>query len=229
MKHKIFQSNAPVLLVGGGAADPAVLADAVRSAETVVAADGGAARVLALGRMPDAVYGDMDSLDPVLQARLAPGVLRPVAEQDSTDFDKCLRHIAAPVVLGHGFLGKRLDHQLAAMSVLCRRPERRCVLVGEEDVVLLCPPEIALSLAPGTRLSLFPMGPVTARSEGLRWPLDGLGFRPAGVIGTSNEVTGAVRLWMEAPLMLLILPVDCLSELLAALAAAPGEWPARAG
>ncbi|SMX43356.1 thiamine diphosphokinase [Maliponia aquimaris] len=229
MNSKIVQSDAPVLLVGGGAAEPAVLAAAVRAAETVVAADGGAARVLALGRMPDAVYGDMDSLAPEIQERLAPGVLRPVDEQDSTDFDKCLRHIAAPVVLGHGFLGDRLDHQLAAMTVLCLRPERRCVLVGAEDVVMLCPPEIALALAPGTRLSLFPMGPVTARSQGLRWPLDGLAFRPAGVIGTSNEVTGPLRLWMDAPVMLLILPVACLSELLAALAAAPGAWPARAG
>lgn len=228
MKSKIVQSDAPVLLVGGGDCDSEVLEAAVSAAATVVAADGGAARVMDLGRMPDAVYGDMDSLSPQVQARLAPGVLRPIAEQDSTDFDKCLRHIESPLVFGYGFLGKRLDHQLAAMTVLTLRPDRRCLLIGADDVVILCPPDLRMDLAPGTRLSLYPMGPVSGRSEGLCWPIDGLSLSPSGTIGTSNESTGSVRLSMDAPLMLLILPVACLSELLAGLAAAPGGWPARA-
>ena len=228
MKSRVVQSKKPVLLVGGGAIEADALSAALRAAETVVAADGGAARVLALGRMPDAVYGDMDSLPPDLQASLAPGVLRPVTEQDSTDFDKCLRNIEAPLVIGHGFLGHRLDHQLAAMTVLALRPERRCVLIGQEDVVMLCPPALALDLAVGTRFSLYPMAQMTGRSEGLRWPLEGLRFAPSGVIGTSNVVCGPVRLWMDAAAMLLILPVACLNELLAGLAAAPAGWPARA-
>jgi thiamine pyrophosphokinase len=228
MKVKIVHSDLPVLLVGGGACDPDVLAAAVAAADRVVAADGGAQQVLALGRMPDAVYGDMDSLAQAAQKGLAPGVLRPIAEQNSTDFDKCLRHIESPLILGHGFLGKRLDHQLSAMTVLLRRADRRCVLIGAEDVVLLCPPHLRLDLAPGTRLSLYPLAPVTARSEGLRWPLDGLDFAPWGIVGTSNEVSGPVELWMSGPAMLLILPVACLEALLAGLAAAPGGWPAPA-
>ncbi|MGP6087079.1 thiamine diphosphokinase [Antarctobacter jejuensis] len=228
MKTKIVQSGNPVVLIGGGACDPSVLATVVAAAETVVAADGGALRVLELGRMPDAVYGDMDSLPPEIQNQLAPGVLRPIAEQDSTDFDKCLRHVDAPLILGYGFLGKRLDHQLSAMTVLARRPDKRCLLIGDEDVVVLCPPELSLDLTPGTRLSLYPMGAVTGRSTGLRWPIDGLTFSPAATVGTSNEVTGPVHLSLDEPLMLLILPVACLNELLAGLAASPGAWPAHA-
>ncbi|MBV6635675.1 MAG: thiamine pyrophosphokinase, partial [Mameliella sp.] len=154
--------------------------------------------------------------------------LHRIEEQESTDFDKCLRHISAPLVFGYGFLGKRLDHQLAAMTVLTGRADVRCILIGAEDVVLLCPPDLSMELAPGTRLSLFPMAPVTGRSEGLRWPIDGLNFAPSGPVGTSNEVTGPVRLSMDGPAMLLILPGECLNALLSGLAAAPGEWPARA-
>lgn len=227
MNNKIVHSDLPVLLVGGGALDNGVLEAALSRAGLVVAADGGAAKALAAGRMPDAVYGDMDSLSPELQARLAPGVLRPVAEQDSTDFDKCLRHIEAPLVLGYGFLGGRLDHQLAAMTVLARRPDRRCVLVGAEDVVCVCPAELELDLPVGERLSLWPMAEVTGRSEGLRWPIDGIVFRPDGVTGTSNAVSGPVRLRMDAPGMLLILPVERLEALVSALDHAP-RWPARA-
>lgn len=228
MNTKIVQSDAPVLLVGGGEVDQEVLAAALPGAATVVAADGGAAQVLALGRMPDAVYGDMDSLAPEVQRQLHPGVLRAIAEQNSTDFDKCLRHIEAPLVFGYGFLGHRLDHQLSAMTVLVNRPDRRCLLIGAQDIALLCPPDLSLDLPRGTRLSLYPMAPVKGRSEGLRWPIDGLEFAPAGTIGTSNEVSGQVRLKMGAPSMLLILPVACLGALLAGLAAAPGGWPAHA-
>ncbi|WP_251374067.1 thiamine diphosphokinase [Ponticoccus alexandrii] len=188
----------------------------------VVAADGGTEAVLAAGRTPDAVIGDMDSLRPEIRARIPAHVLHEISEQDSTDFDKGLRSIAAPLILGHGFLGKRLDHQLAAMIVLVRRAAQRCVLVGAEDVVCLCPPRLALDLPAGERVSLFPMGPVRGRSEGVRWPIDGLDFSPAVQGGTSNEALGPVTLTLEAPLMLLILPIDCLDALLAGLERAPG-------
>lgn len=215
-----------MILVGGGEVDQTVLSAALPSARKVVAADGGAAHVLALGRMPDAVYGDMDSLPPEVQAQLDEGVLRPIDEQNSTDFDKCLRHIDSPLILGYGFLGHRLDHQLAAMTVLTQRADRRCVLIGAEDVALLCPPVLALDLPVGMRLSLFPMAQASGRSEGLRWPIADLGFSPAGTIGTSNEVCGPVRLEMDAPTMLLILPAGALGALIAGLADAPGGWPA---
>lgn len=227
MNIKIVQSTSPVVLVGGGSFRDKDLARAISMAETVVAADGGAAAVLAAGRMPDAVIGDMDSLPREVQAQLAPGVLRQVAEQDSTDFDKCLRHIEAPLVLGHGFLGKRVDHQLAAMNVLARRPDRPCILVGKHDVICHCPPRITLDLPVGDRLSLFPMRPVTGRSEGLRWPLEGIGFAPGGTTGTSNEVSGPVTLEMDGPGMLLILPAAQHDALVAALGRAV-RWPAPA-
>lgn len=220
MKDTIVESPAPVVLVGGGACHLPALKAAIRG-RTVVAADSGAEAVLAVGRVPDAVIGDMDSLRAEARAQLPVEVLHEIPEQDSTDFDKGLRSIAAPLVLGYGFLGKRLDHQLAAMTVLVRRAAQRCVLVGAEDVVCLCPPALALDLAAAERVSLYPMGPVRGRSTGLRWPIDGLDFAPGVRGGTSNEAQGPVTLAMEAPLMLLILPVTCLDALLAGLDAAP--------
>lgn len=227
MKTKIVESSGPVVLVGGGECHDDALAVALSGNNPVVAADGGAERVLRLGHMPEAVFGDMDSLSGDIQTQLAPGVLRPITEQDSTDFDKCLRHIEAPLVLGYGFLGARLDHQLAAINVLVRRPDRRCVLVGPEDVVCLCPPDLTLDLGPGERVSLFPMAEAGGRSEGLRWPLEGLHFRPGGAVGTSNEAVGPVRLTFATPSMLLILSVAHLNALVSGLERAP-RWPARA-
>lgn len=229
MKDTIVHSLKPVLLVGGGEATDQAILQAQADVGAVVAADGGAAQLLRLGVQPDAVIGDMDSLAPQLVEQLPGEVLHRIAEQDSTDFDKCLRSIRAPLVLAHGFLGGRVDHQLAVLTVLARRADRRCVLVGGCDVICLAPPRLELTLQVGTRVSLYPLGPVRGRSDGLRWPIEGLGFAPDGRIGTSNEATtDQVVIEVNAPLMLLILPLTAQGALRAALSASLAEWPARA-
>lgn len=211
-------------LVGGGEVLGHDLRHALRLAPGLVAADGGGNALAAFGLTPDAVIGDMDSLRPDLRAAWA-GRVHPVPEQDSTDFDKCLQRIRAPLVLALGFSGARLDHTLSAMSALVRHGRSRVLLVGPQDVCCLCPPEIVLDLAPGARVSLYPMGPVTGRSQGLHWPIDGIGFAPAGVIGTSNRAdAGQVVLRMDRPGMLLLLERDMLDRLAALLPLVP-DWP----
>ncbi|MFW5642289.1 MAG: thiamine diphosphokinase [Roseicyclus sp.] len=217
-------SDAPVTLLGGGAVGPGVLAEALARAPVLVAADGGADAALAAGRTPAAVIGDFDSISRHARRRLSPEILYEVLEQDSTDFDKALRLIDVPLSLAVGFTGARLDHELAVFHTLAARPERRCIVIGDRDVVFLAPPRIALDLAPGTRVSLFPMAEVSGRSEGLRWKIDGLAFHPARRIGTSNAALhGPVRLEAHGPGLLVILPRDALDAVIAGLAAAGTE------
>jgi thiamine pyrophosphokinase len=223
----IVHSSDPVTLVGGADIRLSDLTNALSLAPGLVAADGGADHLLQGGLQPQAVIGDMDSISGPARAAFAP-VLHRVAEQETTDFDKALRHIAAPLVIALGVTGGRFDHELAALHVLLRHPDRRCVVLGSESLTVLCPPELALNLAPGAVLSLFPMGPLRCGSSGLRWPTDGLDFAPATIIGTSNEATGPVTLTPDAPAMLLILPAGALAETVRALLAAPAQWPARA-
>ncbi|MBT9385608.1 thiamine diphosphokinase [Pseudooceanicola sp. CBS1P-1] len=222
-----MESAGPVALIGGGEVPDPVAERLLSLCGPVVAADGGADWLLRHGRMPDAVIGDMDSLSLTRQRHLPPDRLFRIAEQDSTDFEKCLSRIAAPLVMGTGFLGQRADHMLAALTVLARYPERRCLLAGPEDIVFLCPPELALERPRGERFSLWPLGPVRGRSEGLEWPIDGLGFAPDDRVGTSNRISGPLRLHMEAPAMLVLMPVAALEEVAARLLSAPGSWPAR--
>ncbi len=216
MNQVIVESLQGVTLAGGGPFGKAALARALRFAPRIVGADGGADRLLALGAEPEAVIGDFDSISAAAKGRLA-GRLFPIAEQETTDFDKALRSIVAPFVLGLGFAGARLDHGLAVLNALARAPERRALILSPQDVTFLAPLEMELALPPGTRLSLFPMGAVEAESSGLRWPLQGLKFAPDGMIGTSNEVSGPVRLRFSAAKMLVILPVRYLPEALRGL------------
>lgn len=222
----IVHSLEPITLVGAGSLSDSDIDDSLALAPTLVAADGGAAHCLAAELMPEAVIGDLDSLDMVQAARIPWERVHEITEQDSTDFDKALRHIETPLVVAVGFTGARMDHELAAYNVLVRRADRRCVLVGETDVLCVAPPKLALDVPKDTRVSLFPMGAVTGRSEGLKWPIDGIDFAPDGGIGTSNAATGPVTLEMAAAGMLLILPKAILPLLVKALLATPEGWPA---
>ena len=213
----IVDSLQGVTLAGGGPFGKAALARALEFAPLIVGADGGADRLLALGAAPVAVIGDFDSITPDAQSRLA-GRLFPISEQETTDFDKALRSIKAPFVLGLGFAGARMDHGLAVLNALVRQPEKRCVILGPKDLTFLAPRDLALTLRVGTRLSLFPMGAVAGHSTGLRWPINGLRFAPDGAIGTSNEVSARqVQLRFDADKMLIILPLACLAAVLAGL------------
>ncbi len=222
----IVRENAPVTLVGGAAVTPERLARAMALAPVTVAADGGADAALAHGVVPRAVIGDFDSLSRTAREVLPAEILHPIEEQETTDFDKCLRNIAAPLVIGVGFSGDRLDHQLAAYNTLVRHPGRRCVLLGAEELVFLAPPSLSLDLAPGTPVSLFPMGAVEGVSEGLEWPIGGVNFAPDGRVGTSNRTTGPVQLSLTAPKMLVILPEAALEVVARALLACVAAWPA---
>ncbi|WP_296762416.1 thiamine diphosphokinase [Sediminimonas sp.] len=219
----IVRSGDPIVLVGGGGIAPALWDAVTAHGGEVVAADRGAGAALARGLMPRAVIGDMDSLRASDRAALPPGIIHPIAEQETTDFEKCLRSVCAPVILGLGFGGPRMDHALANFSALVRHPYRRCLLLDGKDLVFLAPPVLRLDLVPGTRFSVFPMGPVEAESEGLQWPLDGLSLAPDGRIGTSNRVTGPVWLRASAPKLLVIVPFKALDAVIAALRALPAD------
>lgn len=211
-----------VTLLGGGGIAPGELAEVLALAPVLVAADGGAEAALKAGQMPLAVIGDFDSLSAEARAAIPPERLHEITEQQTTDFDKCLRAISAPVILGLGFLGARLDHQLAALSGLVRRPKSRCILLGDRDLAFLCPPRLVLRLPVGTRLSLFPMGAVTGASTGLKWPIDGLDLAPDGRIGTSNEVVAEeVTLRTDSAKLVAILPRATLKAVIAGLRAEP--------
>lgn len=182
MKSPIVQSTHGVTLAGGGPFSARDLKLALARAPLPVAADGGADRLLRLGVMPEAVIGDMDSLSKAARARIPVDRQHLVAEQMTTDFDKALRSIKAPLVLALGFAGARLDHGLAAMATLVARAETRCILIGPKDLAFAAPGRLDLDLAPGEPLSLFPMAEVTGISAGLEWPIAGLNSRRTGCL-----------------------------------------------
>jgi thiamine pyrophosphokinase len=234
MNPPIVHTDRGVTLVGGGPVAARDLRLALVRAPVAVAADGGAARLLAAGQMPQAVIGDFDSLPAARRAAIPPERLHPLPDQATTDFDKALRSIVAPFVLALGFAGARMDHGLAVMNALVRHAARPCLVVGPKDLAFAAPPRIALDMAPGEVLSLFPLARVAGTSTGLEWPIAGLAFAPDGFIGTSNRVTARrVSLQFDAPGMIVILPRRRLDAAIRGLQEArpvgPDAPPSRGG
>jgi thiamine pyrophosphokinase len=217
MIPKIVETQHFVTILGKSDPRPEDIDEALRLAPVLVAADGAAAIAVEAGHLPQAVIGDFDSIPDSVLGSLPSDRLHRIAEQDTTDFEKCLLRIAAPLCLAVGFTGRRLDHELAVYSALIRHSAPPCIVVGSHDVAFAAPPALRLDVEVGTRVSLFPLAAVRGRSQGLRWKIDAVPFDPAGRIGTSNQATGPVELTFDGPGMLVILPRVALTAAMSAL------------
>ncbi|MEM9044457.1 MAG: thiamine diphosphokinase [Pseudomonadota bacterium] len=191
MENGTLTFDHPVTLVGAGALDEAMLAEAMHHAPCLIAADGAADRLTAMGHVPNAVIGDMDSIADRLALERVTRVLS-LPEQETTDFEKCLYMVEAPFYLAVGFTGRRLDHTFAVFDAMMRRPDRPVLLIGEEEVLALVPPvrRIEVLLGRGARVSFVGLNEATGTSsEGLAWSIAGLTMSMGRQVGTSNYAT----------------------------------------
>lgn len=187
-ENPLLVFNGLLVIVGGGALDLELLQELRAKGANVVAADGGANACFEANIIPDALIGDMDSVTDIAQWNSKTRVIS-IAEQSTTDFEKCLYSTQAPLTLAMGMTGKRLDHTLAALDSIARFAKtRRIILVDEEDVAMgLCGP-VSFEVEPGDRVSVHPLQEVVfERSEGLKYSLNGLKLTPGVRTGTSNE------------------------------------------
>lgn len=208
-------------LVGGGALSLDLVEQARALAPELVAADSGADRLAGWRLVPAGVIGDMDSIVDTERWREEPVRFLHLAEQETTDFEKCLYATEAPFYVAVGFTGARVDHLLAVLHAMLARPEKTVVLLGQAEAMALVPPGrvLGFGLAPGARVSLFPLAPVTGtHSRGLRWPIDGLSMAPGRRVGTSNIASDErVEVGFDAAGALLMLERRYLAPLVRAI------------
>ena len=191
-----------VVVVAGGDADPRD-ADLLRDAELVIAADGGAAFLESVGRLPDLLVGDLDSADVATVERLvAAGVAveRHSAAKDATDaelaIDRAVAAGARRITVIGALAGERLDHELANLLLLTdpewneELADLRLVRGATLARAVHGPGSIALEGEVGDTVSLLPVGgdALGVRTEGVLFPLAGEALRFGRSRGVSNEV-----------------------------------------
>lgn len=170
--------------------------DAAGAFDCVIAVDAGFAHLEAVGRVPDIVVGDFDSLGYVPKgvrtARFSP-------HKDQSDMElavaraKSMRHEALYVF---GGLGGRLDHTLANMQVLAGASEQGlsvCAIDAASAVFFVTGPDVFEAEArEGGTVSVFALNDRVEGlfERGLLWELDDVTLTNRTSQGLSNELTG---------------------------------------
>ena len=165
----------------------------------IVAADSGLAQVYALGRVPNVVVGDFDSVDPEHLARAeieGARIERHPVDKDATDLELALevtRQLGASDVTVIGAGGGRLDHHLAALALLAApewRSMRITALVGPARMTVVHSSTAIEGRIDSIVTLLAAGGPaVGVTTSGLRWPLTNAELAPTSTWGVSNEIT----------------------------------------
>ncbi len=187
-RHKKF------LLVANGEVDEELLKLVNhKEFDQIVAADGGAKKLLQFGVVPHVVVGDLDSLSQQDFEKLATAQILHRPSQELNDLEKaliyCLEQRVEHVVL-LGITGGRTDHTLNNFSVLMRYFKKfKLNIYNRYSEIFLVDDYFEYSGQKGQNVSLIPLGLVTGiKTTGLSYPLDketlGLGIRE----GLSNEI-----------------------------------------
>lgn len=166
-----------------------ILADAA----LLVCCDGALAAARALGREPDFVIGDGDSLASADRAALGDRFVH-LAEQDTNDLAKAFRFVRsrASRIAILGATGLREDHTLGNIFRLvdftATVPDT--ILYTDSGTFEAVRGERTFAAQTGDAVSIFAPVPGTeVSSNGLEWPLDGISLADLWA-GTLNRTTG---------------------------------------
>lgn len=217
MKHFEFQT--PVFLVGAGEFDSAQFLELYDDAFPVIAVDGGANHLYHAGVLPSIIIGDLDSVECLAKYDHRTTILQ-IADQNSTDLEKCIETISAPRYVGFGFTGKRFDHTMEIAHVFLKYAEKTIVFVSTHDVIFKIPHNWQCGLPSGTRVSLFPLKMTQIlHAHGFVYDPSHLAMEMGFKIGTSNTTNDEhISLsYDEKGFLIGIVPVSHFTAVLASL------------
>jgi thiamine pyrophosphokinase len=190
-----------VIFANGMLPDPQAAQRLLREDDLWIAADGGSRHALALGRDPNVLIGDLDSLpDAARESLLRAGTIIQSfpSEKDETDLELALAYAVregySSILILAG-LGGRTDQTLANLSLLTD-PALEALDVriddGCEEAFRVGKATAVLGSA-GDIISLLPIG-VPAEgvtTDGMMFPLRGETLVPFRTRGISNRMMGA--------------------------------------
>ncbi len=189
-----------VLIVGGGPVDLKQLSrELMDGPGLVIAADAGGKHLDDIGRLPQVLLGDFDSLSKAMVQKMGQAgveiVSYPIAK-DQTDLelavDLALARGATQIRIIGG-LGDRIDHTLGNIGLLLKAYQKGApaFLIDSRQEVTLTDGEIQLSNQVGGGVSLIPLTPMVSGviTTGLKFPLNNADLYFYQTRGIHNEFT----------------------------------------
>ena len=165
----------------------------------IIAADGGTRHVLALGKFPNVIIGDLDSVTFDLRPLTDKGtqIVQFSHDKNETDLELAIQHaltLNPQQVIILAALGGRLDQTLGNISLLSDlRPSTFDLRLDDGiEEVFFCHDQVQIDGTAGDLVSLIPwQGEVTGVvTTDLRWPLRSEVLCPHKTRGISNEMLG---------------------------------------
>jgi thiamine pyrophosphokinase len=149
--------------------------DYLKKASVIVCCDGSTGNLLNAGMIPDAIVGDMDSLEDSLAERFADRIFID-DNQESNDLTKAVewcRGSGYDDIVIVGATGKREDHTIGNISLLAEYSKHvRIRMITDTGIFLPFHENCRVETFPGQQISVFSINPETEiSSSGLRFPL----------------------------------------------------------
>lgn len=203
------------VFANGHLSHPALTRRLITTADTLIAADGGARHLLRLGLLPSVIIGDFDSLTPqetTFFEQQGVSLRRFPPVKDQTDLELALEY-----ALQAGYtslrlaaaLGGRLDQTLGNLALLaspaCLQADLR-IEDGKTEVFFITS-QAQIEGKPGDTVSLLPWGvPAEGIStQGLLYPLREESLLPWRSRGISNQMlTSSAEVSLRSGLLLCV-------------------------
>jgi thiamine pyrophosphokinase len=164
----------------------------LKNASRIICCDGSAESLVKTGIEPDAIVGDMDSLNKELEERFAGKIFKD-SGQDTNDLTKAVlwcRKMNYTDLVIIGATGKREDHTIGNISLLTEYiKDVNIIMVTDTGIFRPLLGSTEISSFPGQQVSIFALDPGTeVTSAGLRYPLKNTKLKNWWV-ATLNEAT----------------------------------------
>ncbi len=181
----------------------------IRNAARIICCDGSTRNLIEFGLEPDAIVGDMDSLDGELYSKYADRI-HADDDQETNDLTKavkwCLKMGFRDIAIV-GATGKREDHTIGNISLLAEYSrEAEVIMVTDSGIFKPYAQSSVIHSFPGQQVSIFSINPIAQiTSEGLKYPLAGKRLENWWQ-GTLNESIGdSFKLHFEGGTLIIFL------------------------
>jgi len=181
----------------------------IEEADVIVCCDGSTGSLVTAGYLPDAIVGDMDSLDAELAERFADRI-HADNDQETNDLTKTVlwcRNCGYNEITIVGATGKREDHTLGNISLLADYSEYIKVrMVTDTGIILPFKKSCKIETFKGQQISIFSINPDTEiTSSGLKYSLAGKKLRNWWEATLNEAVGDVVKLEFEGGAVLVFL------------------------
>lgn len=206
---KVIMDKIVCIVTGGSIKDLAFLREKLDTSDKIdlICADGGARHLYAIGLVPKAIIGDMDSLPPELQSDFATKgteIISYPTRKNETDTQLALEYaftLNPKTIWIFGALGGRIDHALANLSLLVLGAKKgfETKLIDAWCEVFVINKDCIIEGQPGQTISLLPVSTVATgiALSGFEYPLtDGIMEigRPYGISNRLVDPRGIISI-----------------------------------